>query len=80
MTNDSLTEIEQPGKIILETICPFCSKKQQMVIEGDRIAAYKKGKTLRASGWKIQDAFYDFSPEEREFILSGICPKCWDDL
>jgi len=28
----------------------------------------------------IQDILTDFSPEDRETLISGICPKCWDEI
>jgi hypothetical protein len=30
------------------------------------------------SGEFIQDALPELSTDERELLISGICPKCWD--
>lgn len=32
------------------------------------------------SGVSIQDAFPNLSPDEREFILTGIAPEEWDAM
>ena len=28
----------------------------------------------------IQDAFPELSKEDRERLITGICPKCWKEL
>lgn len=38
---------------------------------------FKKGKDKCANGTLIQDAFSFLSPEEREFIMTGITPEEW---
>lgn len=32
------------------------------------------------NGAFIQDAFPTLSPDERELLISGTHPKCWDEL
>lgn len=32
------------------------------------------------SGMLIQDAFPDLPAEDREFLISGLCPECWNEL
>ena len=32
------------------------------------------------SGKLIQDAFPDLTPDQREFLLTGITPEEWDEL
>ena len=68
------------NQVILETICPFCGKKQRLVFNGKRAEDYKKARVAYEAGYRIQDAFDKFSVDEREFIISGICPKCWDNM
>ena len=31
-------------------------------------------------GPKAQDAFPSLTPDAREFMMSGICPECWDRM
>lgn len=69
-----------PNQAILETVCPFCGKKQRLVLDGERAEAYKKGKIAYEAGYRMQDAFSSFTPDEREFIMTGICPTCWDNM
>jgi hypothetical protein len=57
--------------------CPFCKKTHTM--EFDAEALYS-GLEKRKAGMRIQDAFPTFNPDQREFLLSGICSKCWDEM
>lgn len=78
--NHSFHETESNGKVILATICPFCRKEQTMILEGYEADAYKNGKIAYAKGTLIQDAFPFLNADQREFILTGICPECWDNM
>ena len=44
------------------------------------IVEYTKGLHKWESGAYIQDAFPSLSPEQREFIKTGITPEEWDYL
>ena len=54
--------------------CQSCGKPYSITVPirdvEDGCSAYDKGAS-------IQDAFPNFSPDEREFFMSGICPDCW---
>ena len=54
--------------------CPSCGKPHSIIVPirdvEDGCSAYDKGAS-------IQDAFPNFSDDEREFFMSGICPDCW---
>ncbi len=78
--NPSFEETECMDQITLETVCPFCGKKQQLILTGDRVVAYKQGKIAYEAGYRMQDAFSSFTPDEREFMMTGICPECWDNM
>lgn len=32
------------------------------------------------AGEKVQDIFPDWSPEDREMLISGTCPKCFEEM
>jgi hypothetical protein len=32
------------------------------------------------SGQLIQSVFPDMDPEDRETLITGICPECWDKI
>ena len=58
------------GKITRD--CPFCGKKMAIDIPID---AYLKW----IDGVRIQDALPNIAAEDREVLLTGICPKCWNE-
>lgn len=53
--------------------CPFCGKVNSVMVVADDYAAYLEGML-------IQDAFPYLSADERELIMTGICPACWNDM
>jgi hypothetical protein len=59
--------------------CPFCKKHYEFTIKMDyddfidALWKYKYGK-------KIQDAFPNLTPDEREQIKTGICNDCWENM
>jgi hypothetical protein len=78
--NSNFTETECQGTIVLETTCPFCGKKQMLVLEGNRAIAYKQGKESYERGMLMQNAFPFLTADEREFIMTGICHDCWENV
>ena len=63
--------------ITLTRTCPFCGKSHSITVDRKE---YYVGMTARERGALIQDAFPDFTPSQREFIKTGICDKCWDNM
>lgn len=58
--------------------CPFCGKNHGISLTGDqviRIASF-----LKKQEKSIQDEFPDLTADQREFILTGICSECWDQM
>lgn len=53
--------------------CAMCGYSTIMEVNRKEWEAWKKGAF-------IQDAFPLLSPDEREMILSGTHPECWDKL
>ena len=57
---------------VIEVSCVVCGDKHTILVP---TAGYK----MWASGQaKIQDALPGLSADEREMLMSGICPKCFD--
>ena len=56
--------------------CPFCGQYHSITL-GSKEWAVGLNAVLRLM--KIQDAFPNLSDEKREFIMTGICPKCWPE-
>lgn len=59
--------------IIISRPCVFCGKRHEVAID-----SYEYG--LWEDGMRIQDAMPKESAEVREFLISGICPKCQSSL
>lgn len=53
--------------------CTFCKEEQEVVVDA-------KGYEKHKNGELIQNAMPNLSPEKRELLISGICPKCWDNM
>ena len=55
---------------------PLSGKTNTMEINctADQIRRYNEGQEF------IQDIFPELSPEEREFLISGITPEEWDEI
>lgn len=51
--------------------CVVCSSQNKITVERTDMDKYM-------SGVLIQDAFPYLSPEQRELLITGICPTCWD--
>jgi len=58
--------------ITLANDCPFCGKYQEVEVRLEDYFRWNKGEL-------VQNAFPYLTPNEREIIISGICPKCWDE-
>ena len=57
-------------------VCPFTNRVNVRHVNGatpEGIAAWKNGAL-------IQDALPEVSPEEREFIMTGITPSMWNHI
>ena len=56
-------------------VSPFSNKKTTLEIDvtARQIASWEKGEL-------IQDAMPNLTPDEREFIKTGVTPDEWDDI
>ena len=52
--------------------CMFCGKKHHLTVNESALRAWQ-------GGVKIQHAFPELNADERELLISGTCPKCWDE-
>lgn len=55
-------------------LCPECGKEQKLILSK---VAYENWKSKKQH---IQHAFPELSSEQREILLSGVCPDCWIKL
>ena len=65
---------QMKNPMTLEVDCVKCGSTTNLVIEQDDLKRYtnKEG--------SAQKIFSYLSPEERELIISGICPTCWNKI
>lgn len=60
------------NSVTIECRCPFCGEINKVTVE-----------EIDYMMWEIADisvlsAFPYLSPNEREMLISGICPSCWE--
>ena len=53
--------------------CPFCGKESYVTVFADDFEAWQ-------AGGLVQDCFPYLSADEREILVSGICPTCWEQM
>ena len=53
--------------------CPFCGHFHEVEVNDMDYLDWKDGEL-------IQNAFPYLSASERELLVSGICPTCWDKM
>lgn len=51
--------------------CPLCGKEWYVAVPASEYLEWKKGRL-------IQDAMPSVSQDQREMLITGICPECWD--
>ena len=59
--------------ITLTTYCPFCGEANYVLVREEDYIAWQNGELA-------QRAFPYLSADEREMLISGICPTCWDSM
>ena len=57
--------------------CPFCGRTVEMEFN---TAELRAGEARYRAGALMQNAFPNFSPNQREFLKTGICDECWDRM
>lgn len=59
--------------VTLIATCPHCKKDTRVRLEAE-------GAVLWQRGALIQNALPQLSDDERELLLTGICPPCWEEM
>lgn len=57
----------------INTICPECKKHTVITVPAKAYQAWREGA-------KVQHALSMLNADQREQLMTGICPKCWDKL
>lgn len=59
--------------MLVKTTCPICHCDTYLQVDAEEYARWQAGEL-------IQVAMPDLDADEREMLISGICPDCWDDM
>jgi ssDNA-binding Zn-finger/Zn-ribbon topoisomerase 1 len=59
--------------LTLTAICPICGAETEIAVSFTDYLEWMEGEL-------VQNAFPYLSAEERESLVSGICPSCWDKM
>lgn len=60
-------------EVCIITACPFCGKGNEVWANEDDYWDWQDGEL-------VQNAFPYLSADEREMLISGICPECWGKM
>lgn len=63
---------ENRKEVTILTVCPFCGHANEIAVNEEDYFDWA------FDGALVQDAFPYLSADEREMIISGICPTCWE--
>ena len=50
--------------------CPICGEVKKFLLPDAKVAEWREGR-------HIQEVFPELSADDRERLISGICPTCW---
>lgn len=59
------------AKLTITRNCPFCNTPQTKEFDEEHYRKYE-------AGAPIQDVMPNLSADDREFLITGICHKCWN--
>lgn len=60
-------------EMLVKTTCPICHCDTYLMVDAEEYARWQAGEL-------IQNAMPDMTSENREMLISGICPRCWEDM
>lgn len=58
-------------EVTIVTACPFCGHANEVAVNEADYWDWQDGAL-------VQDAFPYLTADEREMLVSGICPTCWE--
>ena len=62
---------------IVERRCPMCGEIQMVVMTKDQYKRYLDWEDRKGC---IQDLLPDLTADEREILMTGTCPDCWNKM
>ena len=60
-------------EVCVFTTCPFCGREHAVEVNHMDYLDWQNGELA-------QDAFPYLSANEREMLISGCCPRCWNNM
>ena len=60
-------------EVCVFTTCPFCGHENEVEVNHMDYLDWQNGELA-------QDAFPYLSANEREMLISGCCPRCWNKM
>ena len=57
-------------EVCIVTVCPLCGHANEIEVNEEDYFDW-------SDGMNAQEAFPYLTPNEREMLISGICPTCW---
>ena len=69
------------GSASLMIECPCCGQTSTIKLDPEKAKAFDEGlKAYTEHRALMQNAFPFLTSDERELLISGTCPKCWNDI
>ena len=61
------------GQVTIHCKCMRCGKEHTLQVSAEGARKYRQG-------FAVQYAFPELSEDDREWLVSKVCPECWDAL
>ena len=62
------------------TFCPNDWGRNEVVMTNSQFCEYERAVEDPAHARRVQEIFPDLTPEQREFLMSGLCHDCQEDV
>lgn len=73
LTEDGQRWLETYDKVTIYKLCMVCGKESEVHVDQEGFIAWQ-------NGTKVQDAFPNMTPCDREILITGTHPNCWKVL
>ena len=64
------------GHVAVRTFCPNDGTANEVVMTNAQFDEYERAVENPARARHVQDIFPGFTPEQREFLMTGLCHEC----
>lgn len=63
--------VDGQAHIVVE--CHSCAKPHEMTVPAENYLSWREGEY-------VQNALSMLDKDQREMLISGVCPTCWDEM